>query len=206
MPVESESPLTSGNAPGTRSGSSLTEPPGGFLIWLIVLVELVTFGIGMGVFLVQKHHDPEVFKNGQIELGRAYAFFNTVVLLTGSWWMANAMATLKSGDLARSMRWLAGSTLAGVVFLGLKGMEYAIKLGRGFDLHHNAFFSLYWLLTGFHYLHVMVAVILLTVMWRGVLTGKYTPASHEDVESTGIFWHMCDLIWLLLMPIIYLFP
>jgi len=206
IPFESKPALPRGDAQEADSRPKLFEPPGGLLVWLIVWVELLTFSIGMGVFLVQKNHDPEVFRNGQAELSRTLAFLNTMVLLTGGWWMANAMAVLKAGHPARATRWLAGSTLAGVMFLVLKGSEYATKLSRGYDLHHDAFFSLYWMLTGFHFLHVLVAVVLLAVMWRGLCQGKYTQASHEDVESTGIFWHMCDLIWLLLMPVIYLLP
>jgi len=204
--LESDPMRTSGDGSGSDSASRLFEPPGGILVWLIVFVELLTFGLGMAVFLIQKNQDPEVFRHGQAQLNRTVAFLNTVVLLTGGWFMANAMTFLKAGAPARSARWIAAAGIAGVTFLGLKGSEYAAKLGQGYDLHHDTFFSLYWLLTGFHFLHVLVAVVLLVVMWVGLRKGKYTPARHEDIESSGIFWHMCDLIWLLLMPVVYLVP
>ncbi len=113
--------------------------------------------------------------------------------------MANAMEQLRSGDPARSSRWITAATLAGVLFMGLKGAEYTGTLRQGYDLHHNTFFTLYWLLTGFHFLHVLVATVLLAAMGLGVHQGKYTATKHDDVGSSGIFWHMCDLIWLLLM-------
>ncbi len=190
--------------PASAAAPHVLEPPGGILVWIIVLVELLTFGIGIAVFLVQRNHDPEVFHHGQDHLNRALAFTNTVVLLTGGWFMANATERLRSGDSSRSSSWIAASTLTGALFMILKGIEYAGALRQGYDLHHNVFFTLYWLLTGFHFLHVLVATVLLAAMTLGIRRGKYTATHHEDVESSGIFWHMCDLIWLLLMPVVYL--
>jgi nitric oxide reductase NorE protein len=192
--------------PPTESGGRLFDPPGGILVWIIVFIELLTFGIAIGVFLLQKGQDPGTFRAGQAGLNGTLAFVNTVVLLTGGWFMAHAIRLLRSGAATRSLRWIAASALAGVLFLCLKGAEYADKLQQGHDLHHDAFHTLYWLLTGFHFMHVLVAVLLLAAMARGVRRGRYTPENHEDVEGSAIFWHMCDLIWLLLMPVLYLLP
>ena len=86
----------------------------------------------------------------------------------------------------------------------LKVVEYAEKIGHGMGFGDDSFFTMYFALTGFHLIHVLVAVVLLAFMARGICRENYHRDEHQDVESSGIFWHMCDLIWLLVYPIIYL--
>lgn len=194
-----ESPAPSG------TGAGLFEPPGGILVWIVAFVELLTFLLGLGAFLVQKRGDPELFRAGQALLSQPLALANTLLLLTGGWFMANAIVTLRAGRGAAAGRWIGGAALTGLGFLVLKGVEYADKLGHGFNLGHDAFFTLYWMITGFHFLHVVVAVILLVAVGFGVRRGRYTAAGHEDVASVAVFWHLCDLIWLVILPVVYLF-
>lgn len=191
-------------SPATPSRSSIVEPPGGLLVWLIVLLEVFTFCVALTIFLVQRRADPEVFRHGHGTLDQTIALANTTVLLTGGWCMAVALARLRTNQAAASSRWIGGALLAALGFIALKGIEYADKLSHGFGLHTDAFFTLYWLLTGFHFLHVATAAGILWWLWFGVRSGRYTASDHADVESGGIFWHLCDLIWLLLYPVIYL--
>ena len=101
-------------------------------------------------------------------------------------------------------RYLFAAAACGLGFLLVKGGEYMAKIRLGLDLSHDTFHTLYWLITGFHYLHVLAALVLLLVMARGLrrhgADGEWT----EHVESTAIFWHFCDLVWLLLLPVVYL--
>ena len=86
--------------------------------------------------------------------------------------------------------------LLGLVFLAVKLLEHADKIGRGLTLMTNPFFELYYLMTGFHALHVMMGIVLLGIVaWR---------ASQENVETGTAFWHMVDLIWVMLFPVVYL--
>ena len=196
------------NAPSSReaakSGIERFEPPGGILVWIIVFVELITFGAGFVVFVVQAGANVEVFDSGRALLNQPIAFANTVILLTGGWCMANGITALRRGLTASTSRWMGWAIISGLTFLLLKGFEFAEKIQGGIGLSHDAFFTLYYLLTGFHFLHVLVAVVLLIVMRAGVRKGIYDQRELQNVESSGIFWHMCDLIWLLLYPIIYL--
>jgi len=180
------------------------EPPGGILVWIIVFLELLTFSAGLVVFVVQGNQEADAFRAGRALLNQPIALANTLILLTGGWCMANGIATLRRGHRVHTARWVGGAICTGLAFLLLKGCEYAEKIQHGVGFGDDAFFTLYWLLTGFHFLHVVVAVVLLIVMWCGVRRGKYHRDYLQDVESSGIFWHMCDLIWLLLYPIIYL--
>ena len=184
--------------------SGLFEPPGGILVWIIVFVEVITFGAGFVVFAVEGRAHAAEFALGRSLLNQPIALANTLILLTGGWCMANGILALRSGRERISGCWIAAAIGTGFAFLALKGIEYAEKLHHGIGLGEDTFFTLYWLLTGFHFLHVFAAVVILTVMWFGIRRGKYHRGSFYDVESSGIFWHMCDLLWLLLYPIIYL--
>lgn len=173
---------------------------------MIVFLELLTFGVGLVVFLRMKAAEPEVFRLGQASLSRLSALSNTLILLTGGWLMAHAVDRLNNRKTthARDGIWLAAAF--GGAFLWVKGWEYAKKLQLGLDIHHDSFHTVFWLLTGFHYLHVVVAVILLVAMGWGLRSGKCTPEQVSNIASSAVFWHLCDLIWLLLMPVIYLVP
>jgi len=196
--------MNSSEPPAPSGPASGWEPPGGILVWLIVLVELVTFGIGMLVFLRQAQAAPAVFEQGRAGLSQTAGLFYTVILLTGGWLMTGVLAALRRGQVPDARRWLLATLATGGAFLALKGTEYAAKLAQGQGLNADAFFTLHWLLTGFHFMHVAVAVVILIFMWFGLRSGRYTSKSHEDIESSGVFWHMCDLIWLLLYPVVYL--
>lgn len=188
----------------SRQTADLLEPPGGVLVWIIVFVEIVTFGAGLGVFLVQARELPAEFESGRALLNQSLAFVNTLVLLTGGWCMANSLCALRGGHSIASLRWIYGAIATGLVFAALKGVEYAEKIGHGVGFGEDTFFTMYFALTGFHLIHVLVAVVLLAFMARGIRRGNYHRDEHQDAESSGIFWHMCDLIWLLVYPITYL--
>lgn len=91
--------------------------------------------------------------------------------------------------------------LGGLLFLFLKSFEYYTKIENGITLDTNTFFSFYWMLTGFHIIHVLIGLVLLFITEKNISKNK---AELEDVEASAAFWHMCDIIWLLLFPIIYL--
>ena len=93
--------------------------------------------------------------------------------------------------------------LFGILFLILKTIEYDSKLDAGLVMSTNLFFTFYWMLTLFHVIHVIVGLIILTSVFFGMIKENST-MQMEDVEASAAFWHMCDLIWLLLFPVIYL--
>jgi nitric oxide reductase NorE protein len=185
-------------------GASSLEPPGGVLVWLVIFIELLTFAAGLLSFAVSRNGEPAVFAAGRGALNQPLALANTIVLLTGGWTMANGLASLRRCSVEASGRWMMGAIACGGLFLALKSVEYADKLRHGLDLHHDTFFTFYWLLTGFHVLHVLAAVAILGALLRGVRAGRYTSRDLLDVESGAAFWHLCDLIWLLLYPTVYL--
>jgi len=187
-----------------KTSSTIYEPPGGILIWIIVFVEILTFAAVLSAFIYQRIHQPEMFNSSQNLLNKTVGTINTLILLTSGYFMAESLHKLKKGKDSSSLRNLRVTLVLGVAFVVLKGFEYSLKIHHGIGLEYNTFFTYYWLLTGFHLIHVLVGLILLSYIYFKIKDGYYSASNLEDVETGAVFWHMCDLIWMLLFPTIYL--
>ncbi|MCW9042026.1 MAG: cytochrome c oxidase subunit 3 [Pseudopelagicola sp.] len=170
--------------------------PGDLMMWVLIISELLVFGSGLIAFLSVRLTDPAGFMEAQSHLHRTGAGLNTVVLVTSGWLAALAVRTAEAGKIALTRVYLAAASLLGVVFLTIKGMEYAAKSAAGITFETHPFFTFYYLLTGFHAVHVVAGIVIL-----GLVGWKATP---RNVETGTAFWHMVDLVWVLLFPIMYL--
>lgn len=179
-------------------------PPGGILVWVIILVELITFLAALTVFLIERNGNIEAFNASQSLMDREIGMLNTLFLLSGGYFMALSLFRLKEGKQEKSFRYILLAMGMGILFLGGKGFEYWEKISKGLTLHYDTFFSYYWLVTGFHFLHVLAAIVLLLFMAVNIRKGVYNKDDYEDVAASAAFWHMCDLIWLLVFPVLYL--
>ncbi len=178
-------------------------PPGGMLLWIIIFLELITFGMALIAMVYSANQEPEVFHSSRLLLNPIYGTINTLFLLTSGFFMAVSVQKLKAGERKKSLKFLTATMLFGLFFLVVKSVEYSSKIDAGLGLGYNTFFTYYWLLTLFHVIHVVVGLIILTSVYFG-LKKEDPSTTMEDVEASAGFWHMCDLIWLLLFPIIYL--
>lgn len=174
----------------------LAELPGDPMIWVLIFSELAVFGLLLGAFTVARAVNPSVFASGQAMLDPGVAAVNTLVLLTSGW--AAARGALAAGEHRRPAcrRWLALAITLGAAFVAIKLLEYAGEIAAGAALETSTFFTLYFLLTGFHLLHVVLGIVILAVVLRG--------AAPAAVETGTSFWHMVDLVWVVMFPIIYL--
>ncbi len=175
---------------------ALDHLPGNPLMWVLILSELVVFGAFFVAFSVSRVLHPAMFLAGQAKLDRLAGGVNTMLLLTSGLAAALAVSACAAGDTRRCRRWLAGAGLLGVGFLGVKLAEYAGKASQGIGIDTDTFFTLFYLMTGFHAAHVILGLVILAVVaWKPSL---------ENAETGAAFWHMVDLIWVLLYPIVYL--
>lgn len=181
--------------------AALFDPPGGVLIWIVVILEVLTFAVALIGLAWFSQSEPEIYSAASRSLNTKLGFINTVVLLTSGFFVAMAVHGFKHHPESKPQKMLVLAILGGAVFVLLKSYEYHEKLGAGIGLYENMFYTFYWLLTGFHLLHVLTGMVILIVVFRSMKTQK---ARLEDVEAAGTFWHMCDLIWLLLFPSLYL--
>jgi nitric oxide reductase NorE protein len=187
-----------------KQEKSIYYPPGGILIWMIVFLELITFSIALLVYLYQRHGDLEMFNASQHLLNKTLGTINTIVLISSGFFMATTIDRLRNGDRKKSLVYLSVTVLLGILFLSLKLFEYHDKINHGYVFGYNGFFNFYWMLTGFHFIHVLVGTFILIYMFFKVKSGFYHQHNYEDVEASAVFWHMCDLIWIFLFPVIYL--
>lgn len=178
-------------------------PPGGILIWIIIFLELITFGIALIAMVVSSAGEPEVFHTSRLELNAVIGTINTLFLITSGYFMAESVVFLKLDQKVKSLKHLKFTMLGGLLFLLLKSLEYYFKIDSGHTIGYNTFYTYYWMLTLFHVIHVIVGLVILISIYVG-LKKKEPTSSIEDVEAGAAFWHMCDLIWLLLFPVIYL--
>lgn len=178
-------------------------PPGGLLLWMIIFLELFTFGIALIVMAIYSKDEPQIFHNSRLLLNTSFGAINTVFLLTSGFFMAKSVEKFKENNVPKASFFLRLTMLGGFLFLILKAVEYIDKIEAGYTIGHNTFFSFYWMLTLFHVIHVVVGLIILMFLYNGINKKKVT-TELVDVEASAVFWHMCDLIWLLLFPVIYL--
>lgn len=178
-------------------------PPGGILIWIIIFLELITFGIALVVMVYYGKQDLEIFHNSRLQLSASIGTINTLFLITSGYFMARSVGYLQNNNKEKSLSYLKLTMLGGLLFLVLKSVEYYFKIDTGFTVGYNTFFTFYWMLTLFHVIHVIVGLVILASVFFG-LRKKTPTVSLEDMEASAAFWHMCDLIWLLLFPVIYL--
>ncbi|MGB1307818.1 MAG: cytochrome c oxidase subunit 3 [Oceanihabitans sp.] len=178
-------------------------PPGGILLWIIIFLELFTFGAVLIAMVYSGNQELEIFQNSSLQLNKTFGMVNTIFLLTSGFLMAKSVSELKKGDKLKFKKLLLLTMLFGLFFLGLKSFEYYEKISEGYGIGYNTFFTYYWMLTLFHVIHVLVGLVILISVYFGISKEKST-TSIEDVEASAAFWHMCDLIWILLFPVIYL--
>jgi nitric oxide reductase NorE protein len=183
--------------------NDLYYPPGGILLWMIIFLELVTFGVALIAMVYYGKEDPRLFHDSRLQLNVSIGTINTVLILTSGFFMANTVTELRRKNNPTAQKYLITTMLFGVFFLVLKSWEYSSKIDAGLFLDTNTFFTFYWMLTLFHAIHVVVGLGLLSFISFGIFRKNRNPKM-EDVEAIAAFWHMCDLIWLLLFPVIYL--
>ena len=185
-------------------------------MWLFLVTEILFFG---GLFLtysVYRQWYPDAFTAASHEMIVWAGTLNTVVLITSSLTMALAVHAAQAGERRALILFLAVTIVLGCVFLGVKAFEYRTEFvehhvpGSGFQFEAayarqaQIFFSLYFLMTGLHALHMIIGIGVMLVMvwwsWRGVITKAYA----SPIEISGLYWHFVDIVWIFLFPLLYL--
>jgi cytochrome c oxidase subunit 3 len=185
-------------------------------MWLFLVTEVLFFG---GLFLAYSLYRswyPDAFAYASHELDITLGTVNTAVLITSSLTMALAVHAAQLGERTKLMLLLGLTMVLGTVFLGIKGVEYAEKFREhhvpGPDFQFEAeyfrnaqiFFSLYFVMTGLHAIHMIIGLGIMTWMlvwaWNGTVNREYS----SPIEISGLYWHFVDIVWIFLFPLLYL--
>ena len=185
-------------------------------MWVFLVTEVLFFGGLFLVYLVYRSTYPEAFIAGSHELDVLLGGINTAVLITSSLTMALAVHAAQTGHRRTLMIFLVVTMVLGAAFLGIKSVEYYHKFvehhvpGPGFQFeeeyirHAQLFFSLYFIMTGLHAVHMIIGLGIMTWMlwwsWRGTITADY----YSPIEISGLYWHFVDIVWIFLFPLLYL--
>lgn len=185
-------------------------------MWIFLLTEVLLFGGLFLAYAVYRAWYPDMFINAHKALNVWLGGTNTVVLITSSLTMALGIRSLQVNKRKQSAAYLVTTLLLAATFLVIKYFEYSHKIHLGQlpgkyytytgveGTNPHIFFSLYFMMTGLHGLHVVVGMGLITWVLIRTLKGTFSSAYYTPVEMTGLYWHLVDLIWIFLFPLFYL--
>jgi nitric oxide reductase NorE protein len=179
------------------------ELPGDFAMWIFIFAELLVFGVFFLGYASARARNVELFNTSQLQADRMAGTVNTLLLVTSSWLVARAVHAIRAGRAEACARWLMGAIGLGGGFLVVKGVEYTAKFDAGISLSTNTFWMFYLSLTFFHFMHVILGMVILAAVLLKAGRGGYTAAEHRGVETGASYWHMVDLVWIILFPLVY---
>ncbi|MEH6627163.1 MAG: cytochrome c oxidase subunit 3 family protein [Motiliproteus sp.] len=177
--------------------------PGNGAVWVGIFAEMSEFALMFLVYFIAKVHYPEVFDQGPLRLHTTAGVLNTLALLTSSYCVAKAMKSVRMDRIPQAIRWLWGTIIAAVAYLIIKAWEYQWNIEQGIEVDTNLFFTVYYYMTFNHFLHVFWGggAILWAIM--RLKNGGYTAERHEGMEAIASYWHMIDLVWIVIFPLLY---
>lgn len=181
-------------------GSPYAIPTRKLTMWLFIISDAVTFGaflFAYGYLRVATPDWPRPFETNSV----INVSVMTFVLITSSLTMLGAVDAAKAGDKSKAMRFLASTMVLGALFAGLHIREWFGLFSQHITLSSGIFGQTFFCITGLHLLHVISGVLAMAVIARGFSRGSLTP-SH--VETMGLYWHFVDLVWMFVVPLVYL--
>ncbi len=186
-------------------------------MWIFLVQEILFFGGLFMAYLFYRTQFPHSFAAGSHHLDVRLGTANTAVLLLSSFTMATAVRCTQVRQRAGTVVSLLLTACLGLVFLGIKGIEYGVKFrehlipgpdftwhGAGNPHHVQMFFNLYFAMTGLHALHMIIGVGLVLALVPRAVKGVFNEGYNDPVGVVGLYWHFVDLIWIFLFPLLYL--
>jgi nitric oxide reductase NorE protein len=145
-----------------------------------------------------------LFNASQLELDPLSGAVNTVLLVTSSYFVVIAVERIRHGRERACAHWLMAAMACGGAFLVLKLIEFGIKAEAGISMSTNTFFMFYLGLGFFHFMHVVLGMVILGAVALKAWRGGYRASDYAGVETGAAYWHMVDLVWIVLFPLIYI--
>lgn len=172
-------------------------------IWAAILAEMSEFAVMFVVYFLAKVHHPVLFNEGPTKLSTLAGTGNTLLMLTSSFFVIRAVIAMRENKPKISERWLWGAVICGVLYLVIKYFEYEWNTAQGLSTETNIFYAVYYYITFNHFLHVgWGSAAIVWVIFR-INTGIYTQDEHEGLINIALYWHMIDLAWITIFPLVY---
>ena len=183
-------------------------------MWAFLITEVLFFGGLFAGYATYRIRYPEAYALASHHLDITLGAINTAVLIASSLTMALAVRGAQTGRRKATAALLMATVALGLVFLGIKSVEYSHKFhqhlvpGPNFSFdgprESQLFFSFYFAMTGMHALHMIIGVVLVTIIAFFAWRGRYSREYYSPVEVTGLYWHFVDIVWIFLFPMLYL--
>jgi nitric oxide reductase NorE protein len=189
------------NAAPERSTRHL---PGEAGMWIFILGDMTIFAVMFAVYLAARAQEPALFAQSATHLSTSLGAINTLLLLCSSLLVVTAVRAMRHGICRNASRKVAAALACGFAFVVIKGFEWYGHLASGFDPLSNFFWRYYYILTGVHLLHLLVGMAVLWFIYVQSRQPSVTASRFGFVEGGGCYWHMVDLLWVVLFPLFYL--
>ena len=182
----------------------MSHVPGELGIWVFISGDLVLFSLLFFLFLQYRAGEQTLFVESQRHLNQALGLVNTMLMLSSSWLVASAVQAARRQHPHISSRLFALAFGCGAGFIVVKYFEYSGEIRAGFTLNSNDFFMYYYVYTGIHLIHVVIGMGVLATLMVYSRSGIFTAAMIQHLESGASFWHLVDLLWIVLFALLYL--
>jgi cytochrome c oxidase subunit 3 len=173
-------------------------------LWTFLATEVLLFGALFTAYTVFRLKYPALFQSEHLKLNRVLGTLNTFVLITSSLAVVLGVDAIRRGKARLLEKYYGVTVLLGAVFLCVKYIEWTEEFHHGLYPGTNIFFSLYFMMTGLHGIHVILGMGALTYVVILSRRGRFSGSYHTPVEVVGLYWHFVDLVWIYLLPLLYL--
>jgi nitric oxide reductase NorE protein len=180
-----------------------TRVPGEEGLWVFILGDMTVFALFFGTIVVTRGQQTEVFRSSQHELHASLGIANTLLLLTGSLLVVRGMRALRAGT-GRAPQLFAATLVCAIGFASVKATEYVLLVREGHTATDNDFFMYYFVFTGIHLAHLVIGAVIMVLLTLVARKPGLKPSQVSFAECGAVYWHMVDLLWLVLFPLLYL--
>lgn len=191
------------NRPSTAD-NSVRRVPGDEGIWVFILGDLTIFTAIFGAYLYSRGTHPVLFEQGQHTLDQGHGVLNTLILLLSSLFVAVGVLAIRRLSVGIAAWLFAGAILCGLAFVAMKIIDYTSIINHDYAKLHEEFYTYFFALTGLHLMHVIIGMSGLIYMFCQALRPDRAPAKLKTIVGWACIWHMVDLLWIIIFPLLYL--
>lgn len=178
--------------------------PGEAGVWIFILGDMCAFTVFFSYYLISRGHAPDLFTSSQDHLNRNFGAINTVILLISSLMVVLAMKAIRVDRRDLAQKLIVAAFACGIAFIVVKTFEYHERIVAGQGPGTNEFYTLYFVLTGLHLFHLVLGLGVLTALWFLARKPELSNNQLAFFEGGTCFWHMVDLLWIVLFPLLFL--
>lgn len=184
-------------------------------VWIFLATELMMFGALFAGYSIYRAKYPEAWIEGSALLDWRMGTLNTIVLLLSSFTMALAVRDTQMGNNKKALNKVVVTIICALIFMVIKYFEYTAKFdhglfpAEGFWNHEGAegirlYFVTYFVMTGLHGIHILIGIGLMLWLVKRLKNNEFSPKYYTAIDGVGLYWHIVDVIWIYLFPLMYL--